>query len=259
MKKDNVEKHLSPNTRFSKCIRKILFLDDDAVIPYNDTLEDLWFDSLDVVELIMDLEKEYNIWIPDKEISDLKKPTIKQIYNLLIDKMMENKTVKPITVLQEPKRVAPVVPPHKYTINGYQGLTVQEILENDEFDAEFSSSDQLVFKQVKGLQLSFDVGELNHCCGALLLGSFSIACIPDSHKKKIWAELQPEMIELFNGLPQLLSNKGLTLTCTTTSEKDSPSKLVGHVLEKCSFWTAVKTWKNKNSGNLITLWVSNNE
>ena len=42
---------------------------------------DLGYDSLDIVELIMDFEKEFNIQIADDEIEDIK--TVKQVIDLI--------------------------------------------------------------------------------------------------------------------------------------------------------------------------------
>lgn len=37
------------------------------------------------------------------------------------------------------------------------------------------------------------------------------------------------------------------------------SEYLGEALEKCDFWTPVKSWVNTNSKNTVTLWVSNNQ
>ncbi len=49
-----------------------LELDEDAVTMDSNILEDLGADSLDVVDLIMSLEDEFNIEIPDEEIENIK-------------------------------------------------------------------------------------------------------------------------------------------------------------------------------------------
>ena len=53
-------------------VRKILSdqleIDEDIITMDSDLVEDLKADSLAIVELIMDLEQEFNIEIPDEEL-----------------------------------------------------------------------------------------------------------------------------------------------------------------------------------------------
>ena len=49
-----------------------LDLSEDAVTPDSSVVDDLGADSLDVVDLIMTLEDEFNIEIPDEEIENIK-------------------------------------------------------------------------------------------------------------------------------------------------------------------------------------------
>jgi len=49
-----------------------LELEEDAVTPESNILEDLGADSLDVVDLVMSLEDEFGIEIPDEEIENVK-------------------------------------------------------------------------------------------------------------------------------------------------------------------------------------------
>ena len=49
-----------------------LDLEEDKVTMDSDIVEDFEADSLDVVDLVMSLEDEFNIEIPDEEIENIK-------------------------------------------------------------------------------------------------------------------------------------------------------------------------------------------
>ena len=71
--------------RFRKCAVDVLSVDADK-----DTLEasfgdDLDADSLDLVELVMALEEEFNVEVPEDEIEGVK--TVGQAYNLIVGKL----------------------------------------------------------------------------------------------------------------------------------------------------------------------------
>ncbi len=53
----------------------------DTIKPESNILEDLGADSLDIIEMLMTLEDEYGITIPDEKISQVK--TIAQIVALI--------------------------------------------------------------------------------------------------------------------------------------------------------------------------------
>ncbi|MPN18545.1 Acyl carrier protein [bioreactor metagenome] len=52
-------------------IAKQLDIDESKVTEDANLIEDLKADSLDVVELIMDLEQEFNIEVPDEDLSKI--------------------------------------------------------------------------------------------------------------------------------------------------------------------------------------------
>lgn len=59
---------------------------EDDIIKEDANLEsDLGADSLDVVELMMDVEKDFEIVIPDDEVGGVK--TIGDIYNIVEEKL----------------------------------------------------------------------------------------------------------------------------------------------------------------------------
>ncbi len=57
-------------------IRKILAehlgIDQDGIKPEQDIMKDLGADSLDIVELVMEVEEQYGIDIPDEDAEELK-------------------------------------------------------------------------------------------------------------------------------------------------------------------------------------------
>lgn len=58
-----------------------LGISQDTIKPESNIVEDLGADSLDVIEMLMTLEEEYGITIPDEQISQVK--TIGQICDLI--------------------------------------------------------------------------------------------------------------------------------------------------------------------------------
>ena len=51
---------------------------DDAVLE-----TDLWADSIDVAEIVMDLEQEFGISIPDEKMYGNESCTVKNVYDLV--------------------------------------------------------------------------------------------------------------------------------------------------------------------------------
>ncbi len=49
----------------------ILNIEEDVITPEADLIKDLGADSLDAVELVMAMEEEYGIEIPDEEVVNL--------------------------------------------------------------------------------------------------------------------------------------------------------------------------------------------
>jgi acyl carrier protein len=58
--------------KVSEIISKQLDIDKDTITAESRLIEDLKADSLDVVELIMDLEQEFGIEIPDEELPKIR-------------------------------------------------------------------------------------------------------------------------------------------------------------------------------------------
>lgn len=55
--------------RIQNCIIKVNGTDRSAIEKQTRLREDLGFDSLDIVEVVMNLEKEFNIQIPDDNMN----------------------------------------------------------------------------------------------------------------------------------------------------------------------------------------------
>ena len=71
--------------RFSKCAVEVLSVSEDQVTPEARFGDDLDADSLDLVELVMALEEEFGIEVPDEELEGLE--TVGQAYDLVAGKL----------------------------------------------------------------------------------------------------------------------------------------------------------------------------
>ena len=57
--------------RFKKCAVEVLAVDASAVTPEANFADDLDADSLDLVELVLALEEEFDITVEEEELSDV--------------------------------------------------------------------------------------------------------------------------------------------------------------------------------------------
>ncbi len=64
-------------------IAKQLDLDAETISPESRLIEDLHADSLDIVELVMDMESEFDVQIPDDQLPKIK--TVGDIMQFLAD------------------------------------------------------------------------------------------------------------------------------------------------------------------------------
>ena len=71
--------------RFSKCAVDVLSVDAAKIVPEAKFGDDLDADSLDLVELVMALEEEFNIEVPEEELEGIK--TVGQAYDLVVSKL----------------------------------------------------------------------------------------------------------------------------------------------------------------------------
>lgn len=58
--------------RIKKLIVKQLGVDESKITENSSFLDDLGADSLDIIDLIIEIEEEFNIEIPDKEMEKIK-------------------------------------------------------------------------------------------------------------------------------------------------------------------------------------------
>ena len=71
--------------RFKRCAVDVLSVEADQVTPEARFAEDLDADSLDLVELVMELEEELDITVEEEELQDL--PTIGDAFKLISSKL----------------------------------------------------------------------------------------------------------------------------------------------------------------------------
>ena len=69
--------------RFQKCVVEVLSVPEDAVVPDAKFGDDLDADSLDLVELVMALEDEFGITVPEDELEGI--TTVGQAYELVVE------------------------------------------------------------------------------------------------------------------------------------------------------------------------------
>ena len=71
--------------RFRKCAVEVLSVEDSAVVPEANFGDDLDADSLDLVELVMALEEEFDIEVPEEDLEGVE--TVGQAYDLVVAKL----------------------------------------------------------------------------------------------------------------------------------------------------------------------------
>ena len=71
--------------RFKKCAVDVLSVSADQVVPEAKFADDLDADSLDLVELVMALEEEFNVEVPEEDLEGVE--TAGQAYDLVIGKL----------------------------------------------------------------------------------------------------------------------------------------------------------------------------
>jgi acyl carrier protein len=71
--------------RFRKCAVEVLSVPEDKVVPEARFGDDLDADSLDLVELVMALEEEFGIEVPEEELEGVE--TVGQAFELVTGKL----------------------------------------------------------------------------------------------------------------------------------------------------------------------------
>ena len=71
--------------RFRKCAVDVLSVSEDKIVPEAKFGDDLDADSLDLVELIMALEEEFGVEVPEEDLEGVE--TVGQAYDLVVGKL----------------------------------------------------------------------------------------------------------------------------------------------------------------------------
>ena len=71
--------------RFKKCAVEVLAVEADQVVPTAKFGDDLDADSLDLVELVMALEEEFGVEVPEEDLEGIE--TVGQAYDLVVGKL----------------------------------------------------------------------------------------------------------------------------------------------------------------------------
>lgn len=71
--------------RFKKCTVEVLAVDEGEVVPEASFADDLDADSLDLVELVMALEEEFDVNVDEDELEGV--TTVQSAYELITSKL----------------------------------------------------------------------------------------------------------------------------------------------------------------------------
>ncbi len=71
--------------RFKKCTVEVLSVEESQVVPEADFADDLDADSLDIVELVMALEEEFDIEVDEEELEGV--ATVAAAFDLVSSKL----------------------------------------------------------------------------------------------------------------------------------------------------------------------------
>lgn len=71
--------------RFKKCAVEVLVVEDDKITKEASFADDLDADSLDLVELVMALEEEFDVAVDEEELEGI--DTVGKAYDLVVGKL----------------------------------------------------------------------------------------------------------------------------------------------------------------------------
>jgi len=94
--------------------------------------------------------------------------------------------------------------------------------------------------------VEFIASAATHTCGFIELGDIGVN-YPKGNPKSL-ADAMDEMVVNAGGYTMFINTNGV----------DSDSKSLEIALPLSKHWVKVKTYKNPSSGNMLTLWVTNN-
>ena len=119
--------------------------------------------------------------------------------------------------------------------------------DEDPVDLEYLELDDFVdlqyHEKCETFEISFECNDLPHCCGIFEFGELNIS---GNFPLKQFKELFSNIIE---------NDPGKTFMINTNGRDDS--KIFETLLSKTNLFTPVKKFKSGNSGNIITIWISN--
>lgn len=150
-----------------------------------------------------------------------------------------------ITKITNKKVASPkkkIEPTYRNNNNNFECICVEELLSdlNDDFDFEYASVDV----ELDNKTVSFETTGLKNCCGVIELGNLECQ---NTVKLDDLAEFLDGIVSIGGGLTFMI-NTVSSGSCATFEK----------ALAKCKYFTKVKSFKNPNSGNIITTWLSNN-
>lgn len=71
--------------RFKKCVIEELSVDEAKIVPEASFKDDLEADSLDLVNVVMALEEEFGIDVPDDQVENVR--TVGQAFDLVVSQL----------------------------------------------------------------------------------------------------------------------------------------------------------------------------
>jgi len=128
-------------------------------------------------------------------------------------------------------------------------LTFANMME-DKYDGEAINGVNYGFTKVinekEEVFFGYDVTAAPHTCGFLEIGEINVYCSSEKNLSHL-AELLDNMVGFSKGYTMFMNTNGI-----------DDSKILEKTLPLSKHWVKVKTYKNPGSGNMLTLWVTNN-
>lgn len=121
---------------------------------------------------------------------------------------------------------------------------------------EFESDDLQTDIQIKfnNKILEFELSQNIFCCGLIELGGLKLYNINQNRISNLDSTSEKLFLDIMNEIVNLKEGNTLMLTTNGTGYSLHFEK----VLSKSNSWTDVKKFKNSNSNNNVTIWISNN-
>ncbi len=129
--------------------------------------------------------------------------------------------------------------------NSDYSVSLLSCIDDEEIEAEEQFIIKIKNSKILESRLSFDVNDLPNCCGVRECGNLSMST-------NLPLTTATEILDGF-----VSKFKGITFIATTNGSGNN--LLYEKAFIKCKYWTLVKSFKNKNTGRIIKVWVSNND